>query len=40
MVLGSKDQGKTLELHKRLMAEKSLDAVAPSCASPRSWAST
>jgi protein-disulfide isomerase len=26
MVLGSKDQGKTLELHKRLMAEKSLDA--------------
>jgi protein-disulfide isomerase len=28
MVLGSKDQGKTLELHKRLMAEKSLDAVA------------
>jgi protein-disulfide isomerase len=26
MVLGAKDQGKTLELHKRLMAEKSLDA--------------
>jgi protein-disulfide isomerase len=25
MVLGSKDQGKTIELHKRLMAEKSLD---------------
>ena len=28
MVLGSKDQGKTLELHKRLMAEKSLDEAA------------
>jgi protein-disulfide isomerase len=26
MVLGAKDQGKSLELHKRLMAEKSLDA--------------
>ncbi len=26
MVLGAKDQGKTIELHKRLMAEKSLDA--------------
>lgn len=26
MVLGAKDQGKTLALHKRLMAEKSLDA--------------
>jgi protein-disulfide isomerase len=25
MVLGAKDQGKTIELHKRLMAEKSLD---------------
>lgn len=25
MVLGAEDQGKTLELHKRLMAEKSLD---------------
>lgn len=28
MVLGAKDQGKTIELHKRLMAEKSLDAAA------------
>ena len=26
MVLGAKDQGKTIELHRRLMAEKSLDA--------------
>jgi protein-disulfide isomerase len=26
MVLGAKDQGKSIELHKRLMAEKSLDA--------------
>jgi protein-disulfide isomerase len=26
LVLGAKDQGKTIELHKRLMAEKSLDA--------------
>ncbi|MBO9557769.1 MAG: DsbA family protein [Caulobacter sp.] len=26
LVLGAKDQGKTLALHKRLMAEKSLDA--------------
>jgi protein-disulfide isomerase len=26
MVLGAKEQGKTIELHKRLMAEKSLDA--------------
>jgi protein-disulfide isomerase len=25
LVLGAKDQGKTIELHKRLMAEKSLD---------------
>jgi protein-disulfide isomerase len=25
MVLGARDQGKTIELHKRLMAEKSLD---------------
>jgi thiol-disulfide isomerase/thioredoxin len=33
MVLGAKDQGKSIELHKRLMAEKSLDAAA-SCASP------
>jgi len=28
MVLGSRDQGKTLELHRRLMAEKSLDEAA------------
>ncbi|MEJ2818703.1 DsbA family protein [Caulobacter sp. CCG-8] len=28
LVLGAKDQGKTIELHKRLMAEKSLDAAA------------
>jgi len=28
MVLGAKEQGKTLELHKRLMAEKSLDEAA------------
>jgi protein-disulfide isomerase len=28
MVLGAKDQGKTLELHKRLMAEKNLDEAA------------
>jgi protein-disulfide isomerase len=28
MVLGAKEQGKTIELHKRLMAEKSLDAAA------------
>lgn len=28
MVLGAKDQGKTIELHKRLMAEKSLDEAA------------
>jgi protein-disulfide isomerase len=28
MVLGAKDQGKTIELHRRLMAEKSLDAAA------------
>ena len=28
MVLGARDQGKTLELHKRLMAEKSLDEAA------------
>lgn len=26
LVLGAKDQGRTIELHKRLMAEKSLDA--------------
>ena len=28
MVLGAKDQGKTIALHQRLMAEKSLDAAA------------
>ncbi|KQY32256.1 disulfide bond formation protein DsbA [Caulobacter sp. Root487D2Y] len=28
IVLGAKDQGKTIELHKRLMAEKSLDEAA------------
>jgi protein-disulfide isomerase len=28
MVLGAREQGKTIELHKRLMAEKSLDAAA------------